>query len=319
MDKLRAAFTSLVAGIAVTLLKIVAWSQSFSVAVLADAVHSAVDLLAVTITYIAVKASLKPPDREHPYGHHKAETLGGIGGSLAVMASGAFISYEAVMKLIHWEPFAPTALGIAIVALAIIIDFNRVLVLRRFRGVSRALEADALHFSTDLASSSAILAVLIFGAFSAVYAPNLLMQWGPLIDASIAFAITIYFVKLSMELLRASVVELLDYAPPDIVERTKAKAGSVAGVQSVRAVKVRKSGSVYHADVTITVDENLTVKEAHEIADKVEKTLREVLGGEVTVHVEPHKPTAKPVEKTPPSSASRSPPEPSEPPSRSPQ
>lgn len=182
MDKLRAAFTSLVAGIAVTLLKIVAWSQSFSVAVLADAVHSAVDLLAVTITYLAVKASLKPPD-----------------------------------------------------------------------------------------------------------------------------------------LLRASVVELLDYAPPDIVERTKAKAGSVAGVQSVRAVKVRKSGSVYHADVTITVDENLTVKEAHEIADKVEKTLREVLGGEVTVHVEPHKPTAKPVEKTPPSSASRSPPEPSEPPSRSPQ
>jgi len=316
MDKLRAALTSLLAGIAVTALKLLAWTQSFSVAVLADAVHSAVDLLAVTITYLAVKTSLKPPDLEHPYGHHKAEALGGLGGSLAVLASAAFIAYETVMKIIHWEPYTPTFTSAAVLATAILIDFNRVVILRRFKGVSKALEADALHFATDLASSSAILTVLILGAIMSARAPEAFAKWGPAIDTALAAAITIYFIKLSLTLLKSSVLELLDYAPPDVVEKTKRKAQAVAGVHSVKSVRVRKSGGIYHAELTITVDENLTVREAHEIADEVEKSLRRELGGDVTVHVEPHK--TRP-ESAPPSVASQSPQEPSEPPSQSPQ
>ena len=293
MDKLRAALTSLLAGLAVATLKLLAWTQSFSVAVLADAVHSAVDLLAVTITYFAVKASLKPPDEEHPYGHHKAEALGGVGGSLAVLASAVFIAYEVAMKVAHWEPYAPTLIGIAIMAVAILIDFNRVVVLRRFKGVSRALEADALHFATDLASSSAILAMLVVGAVGSMYSPEAFMRWGPALDVALAAAITVYFMRLSLNLLRSSVLELLDYAPPDIVEKTRRRAQAVAGVRSVKAVKVRKSGGIYHAEVTITVDENLTVGEAHEIADKVEKSVKEELGGDVSVHVEPCKTSQK--------------------------
>jgi cation diffusion facilitator family transporter len=287
MDKLRAAFTSLLAGFAVTALKLLAWTESLSVAVLADAVHSATDLLAVTITYLAVRTSLKPPDQEHPYGHHKAEALGGVGGSLAVLASAIFIAYEAAMKVAHWEPYTPTLVGIVAMAVAILIDLNRVLVLRRFRGVSRALEADALHFATDLASSSAILIALVVGALGLTYAPETFRRWGPALDVALAAAITAYFVKLSLELLKSSVMELLDYAPPDVVERARRKAQSVAGVHSVKSVKVRKSGGIYHAELTITVDENLTVREAHEIADKVEKIIKEELGGDVSVHVEP--------------------------------
>lgn len=298
MDKLRVALVSLLAGVAVTTLKITAWAQSFSVAVLADAVHSAVDLLALTVTYLAIRASLKPPDLEHPYGHHKAETLGGIGGSLAVMASATFIAYEAVSKLLRWETYLPTLASILAIVAAVAIDFNRVRVLRRFRGVSRALEADALHFSTELASSAAILAVLAMGAWASAYYPELFAQWGPAVDVAIATVITIYFVKLSLALLKTSVVELLDYAPPDVVARAKAKAESVNGVKSVKSIKVRKSGSIYHAEVTITVDENLTVKEAHEIADGVEKTLKQELGGEVTVHVEPHQHAERKSQKT---------------------
>lgn len=298
MDKLRVALVSLLAGVAVTILKVAAWAQSFSVAVLADAVHSAVDLLAVTVTYLAIRASLKPPDPEHPYGHHKAETLGGIGGSLAVMASATLIAYEAVSKLLRWETYMPTLASILTVAAAVAIDLNRVRVLQRFKGVSRALEADALHFSTDLASSAAILAVLAMGAWASAYYPELFAQWGPAVDVAIATVITIYFVKLSLALLKTSVVELLDYAPPDVVARAKAKAGGVNGVKSVKSIKVRKSGSIYHAEVTITVDENLTVKEAHEIADGVEKTLKQELGGEVTVHVEPHQPAERKSQKT---------------------
>ncbi|ABL87308.1 cation diffusion facilitator family transporter [Pyrobaculum islandicum DSM 4184] len=316
MDKLKAALTSLIAGIAVTALKITAWLQSFSVAVLADAVHSAVDLLAVAITYLAVKTSVKPPDEEHPYGHYKAETLGGIGGSLAVMASATFIAYEAFTRLVRWEPYTPSLAGVVTMAIAIAVDFNRVVVLRKFRGVSRALEADALHFSTDLASSSAILALLIFGVISEKYAPEVFTRWSPAIDIALATAITIYFIKLSLALLKSSIIELLDYAPPDVVIKTRQLVQRVAGVQAVKTVKVRKAGGVYHADVTIAVDENLTVKEAHEIADQVEKTLKEELGGDIAVHVEPHKPSQRPEET--PSAASRSPQEPSGPPSRSP-
>ncbi|MEZ0320070.1 MAG: cation diffusion facilitator family transporter [Pyrobaculum sp.] len=289
MDKLRAASTSLLAGVLVTSLKLLAWLYSRSVAVLADALHSAVDLVAVTITYLAVKTSLKPPDREHPYGHHKAEALGGIGGSLAVMASAAVIAYEAVGKLVKSEAYEPTPLSIAIIAVAIAVDFNRVLVLRRFRGVSRALEADALHFSTDLASSAAILLLLGAGAAVAAYSPQAFRQWGPYVDVAAAAAITAYFIKLSFALLKTSVVELLDYAPPEVVEKARRVARSVTGVEDVRGVKVRKAGSIYHAEVTIAVDEDLTVREAHEIADEVESALRKELGGDVTVHVEPCK------------------------------
>lgn len=299
MDKLRAALTSLLAGLAVTTLKLLAWTQSSSVAVLADAVHSAVDLLAVTITYFAVKASLKPPDEEHPYGHHKAEALGGVGGSLAVLASAAFIAYEAAMKMIHWEPYTPTLIGIAIMAAAIFIDLNRVVVLRRFKGVSRALEADAIHFASDLASSSAILVMLVAGAAASMYAPEAFVRWGPALDVALAAAITVYFVRLSLNLLKSSVSELLDYAPPDVVEKTRRRAQEIPGVRTVKAVKVRKSGSIYHAEVTITVDENLTIREAHEIADKVEKSIKEELGGDVSVHVEPCVTTQKPPESHP--------------------
>ncbi|MEM1598595.1 MAG: cation diffusion facilitator family transporter [Pyrobaculum sp.] len=289
MDKLRAALTSLLAGVLVTSLKLLAWLYSWSVAVLADALHSAVDLVAVAITYLAVRASLKPPDREHPYGHHKAETLGGIGGSLAVMASAALVAYEAVGKLLRSEAYEPNLVSILVVAVAIAVDFNRVLVLRRFKGVSRALEADALHFSTDLASSAAILLLLGAGAAVAAHDPSVFHQWGPYVDAAAAAAITAYFLKLSLALLKTSVVELLDYAPPEVVEKARNTARSITGVEAVRGVKVRKSGSIYHAEVTIAVDENLTVKEAHEIADKVETALRRELGGDVTVHVEPCK------------------------------
>jgi cation diffusion facilitator family transporter len=303
MDKLRAAFTSLLAGLAVTTLKLWAWTQSLSVAVLADAVHSAVDLLAVTITYLAVRASLKPPDQEHPYGHHKAEALGGVGGSLAVLASAVFVAYEAAMKVAHWEPYTPTLVGIVVMAVAIFIDFNRVLVLRRFRGISKALEADALHFATDLASSSAILAALVAGALGLIYAPETFKRWGPALDVTLAAAITVYFVKLSLKLLKSSVIELLDYAPPHVVEETKKKAQSVSGVQAVKSVKVRKSGGIYHAELTITVDENLTVREAHEIADRVEKIIKEELGGDVSVHVEPSKTSQKTSDTPPPSTS----------------
>ncbi|MFN3803896.1 MAG: cation diffusion facilitator family transporter [Pyrobaculum sp.] len=287
MDKLRAAFISLLAGILVAVLKTLAWTQSLSVAVLADALHSAVDLLAVAITYIAVRVSLKPPDLEHPYGHHKAETLGGVGGSLAVIASVFFVAYEAVKKAISWEPYVPTPLSMAILASAILIDYNRVTVLRRFRGVSRALEADALHFATDLASTSALLTFLVFGYVAMEYMPQLFTQWGPLVDIMLAAVIATYFVTLSLRLLRTTVMELMDYAPPEVAKRALSKVSQIGGVDSVKSIKIRKAGSIYHAEVVIAIDENLTVREAHEIADRVEDVLKRELGGEVTVHVEP--------------------------------
>ncbi len=286
-EKLRVALFSLLAGMAVATLKTLAWVESSSVAVLADALHSTVDILAVFLTYLAIRAAMKPPDVEHPYGHHKAETLGGIGGSLAVMASVIFIMYEAVRKVVHWEFYTPTLASLVMLTIAVAIDANRVMVLRRYRGLSRALEADSLHFTSDLVSSTVVLSLLIFGALAAFHAPALFMQWGPVVDVIAASSIAVYFSYLSLRLLKTSVVELLDFAPPEVVQRAFAKASEIEGVTSVKSVKLRKSGGIYHAEVVITTEGDLSLREAHQIADRVEEALRKELRGEVTVHVEP--------------------------------
>jgi len=287
MDKIRAALTSFLASVAVSISKSIAWLLTFSLAVLTDVIHSAADAISVFLTYLAVKYSMKPPDLEHPYGHNKAETLGGLGGSIAVLLSIAIVVYEGFHKLANWEPYTPNLVAIGILAGAIAIDANRVAMLKKFAGASRALEADALHFSADLAFSSSILAMLIFGYVASLYDPRLFSVLGPLVDVGFAMAISIFFARLGLKLVKMNIAELLDYSPPDVVSHVRERARSVEGVEKVKNVKVRKAGNIYHAEITVEVPSNYTIEEAHRVADEIERSIKEVLKGEVVVHVEP--------------------------------
>lgn len=269
-------------------LKFAAFSQSLSAAVLADAVHTAVDITAVATAYLVVKASLKPPDAEHPYGHQRADAVGGIISSMVMLLSAAIIAYEALHKLVLWEPYAPSLISAALLGTAVAIDVSRAASMSRQKGRSITLRASAAHFVTDAAISLSALAVLLSGIVASAHSAGFLTRWGPAIDAGTALAAACYLALRCAALLRVSVTELLDYMPREIADRACRIAREIPGVRLVKSVRVRKSGSIYHADVVIAVDGHMSVSEAHEIADRVEKALRRELMGDVSVHVEPY-------------------------------
>lgn len=286
MDELRAASTSVGATGAVMALYVAVWLLTGSLAALAELAHTLVDAVAVATTFLAVRASLKPPDAEHPYGHQKADTLGGFIGSIVVLIAASLIAYEAVERVISWTAFNPDPFAAGAVAAAVLIDVNRVRMLRKFRR-SRALSADALHFTTDIFASLGVLMNFVAGLYLIESSPALFKAAGPLMDVVAAAAITAVFTTLSFKLLRASAIELLDYAPPEVVEDVRRLAGEVPGVAAVKDVKVRKAGRVYHGELTIRVPGGISIEEAHEIADAVEERVKAELGGVVVVHVEP--------------------------------
>lgn len=286
MDELYAAKSSIVATVSVMLLYLFTWILTSSVAALSELAHTFVDAVGVTTTYFAVRASKKPPDLDHPYGHYKADTLGGLLGSVVVLIAAALVAYEGVEKLVKWEAYVPDVFAIFAVVAAIAIDVSRVRMLKRFPN-SKALSADALHFSTDIFASSGVLALFALGAALDRLAPSLFTLLAPAMDVGIAAAIAAVFATLSLKLLRSAALELLDYSPPRLREEVKALANSVEGVVAVRDVKLRKAGPVYHGEAIIEVRRGISVEEAHEIADEVERRLKSKLGGYVVVHVEP--------------------------------
>jgi cation diffusion facilitator family transporter len=286
VDELRAAETSIAATAAVMALYLSIWLATASVAALSELAHTLVDAVGVTATYFAVKTSRKPPDLEHPYGHYKADTLGGLLGSLVVLMAAALVGYEGVEKLIRWEPYEPDLFALAAVAVAMAIDASRVRILRRFPH-SKALSADSLHFSTDIFASAGVLALFAAGLALERATPGLFAELAPALDVAVAAAIAAVFTTLSLRLLRAAALELLDYSPPQLREEARALAAGVNGVVAVKDVRLRKAGSIYHGEATIEVRRGLSVEEAHKIADAVEERLKRRLGGYVVVHVEP--------------------------------
>lgn len=286
MDELGAARASIAATGIVILIYSAVWITTGSVAALSELAHVLVDVVGVATSYLAVRASLKPPDLEHPYGHQKADALGGLLGSIVVLVAAGLVAYEAVERLLAWETYTPDLGATAAVAGAIVVDVSRVRVLRRFKH-SRALSADALHFATDAVASSAVLALFVAGLALEQWSAGLFREIGPLIDVAVAAGITAVFVRLSLRSARGAALELLDYSPPQLRDEAARLAKGVEGVVGVGDVKLRKAGPVYHGEVVIKVKRDITIEEAHKIADRVERRLERKFGGRFTVHVEP--------------------------------
>ena len=159
-EKSRAAMFSLLAALALTSVKLAVGLYTNSLGVLSEALHSGLDLLAAVLTLIAVKISSKPADSRHPYGHGKAENLSALAQTLLLFGTCAWVVYEGVHRLASGgSPVVPSLWGVGVMAFSIAVDINRVRVLRRVAKTfnSQALEADALHFSTDILSSAVVL------------------------------------------------------------------------------------------------------------------------------------------------------------------
>lgn len=275
----RIALVSLGWAIVVAATKLVVALTTGSVALLGDGIHSAIDAGAVAVTLAAVRWSSKPADREHPYGHGRAENLAAAGEAVLMIIVAGFVAVEAVRRLRAGTIIEPHAYALAVVGGAIVVDATRAVVLRRAarRYDSPALEADALNFTGDIAESGAVL--LGLAAARLGYPAG-----DPIAALVVAAAIAIMAARVG----RAAGQVLMDRHPEGLAGRAAAAAGGVEGVVGVEDVRVRRSGPDVHAEVTVSVSRTSSVEQSHDITEAVEAAVASAVpGATTTVHVEP--------------------------------
>lgn len=295
-EKSLAALSSVGAAVFLTGLKIVVGLLSGSLGILAEAAHSGLDLAAAVVTLIAVRAASKPPDRGHAYGHGKVENLSAMIETLLLLATCTWIIVKSIQRLLSGNVDVDASIWtFAVMAVSIIVDYSRSRMLYRVAAKhrSQALEADALHFSTDIWSS----AVVILG-LGGVRAAQAYPALGFLKEADAVAALVVagIVVFVSAQLGMRTIQGLLDASPVGAAEKIKARVEALDGVFDCHAVRVRHSGPHYFVDLHVTMDGNLPLHTAHDLTERVEQVVNEMLpGADVTVHPEP-RPVPPPAE-----------------------
>ena len=291
-EKQSAALNSVSAAVFLTALKIVIGFWSGSIGILAEAAHSGLDFIAALVTYVAVRAAVKPPDAEHPYGHGKIENLSALVEAGLLLLTCGWIIFEAVGRLAHSGTHVEASIwAFGVMGVSIVVDVTRSRMLKRvaLKHRSQALEADALHFSTDI-WSSAVVIVGLLGVKLASSFPSL----GFLVkaDAVAAIIVAAIVVVVSLQLGVRTVQVLLDAAPLGMAERLKTAVEQMEFVHNCHAVRIRHSGPHYFVDLHVLLDGSQTLQQAHELTDRIEQTVHSILpGADVTVHPEPLEPS----------------------------
>jgi cation diffusion facilitator family transporter len=285
-EKHWVALSSVLAAIFLTGMKLVVGLMTGSLGILSEAAHSGLDLAAAAVTLFAVRISGRPADREHTYGHGKVENLSALFETVLLLVTCVWIIYEAVQRLFFKEVRVEASLwAFVVMGVSIVIDFSRSRALARVakKYQSQALEADALHFSTDIWSSS----VVIGGLLLVRGADWLGLPWLAKADALAAMGVAGIVVYVSAQLGGRTIAALLDAVPASVRDQV-VRAVKVKGVLGVTRVRVRRSGPEAFADVTLTVSRDVSFEQAHAIAADAEAAVREVLpAADVVVHVDP--------------------------------
>jgi cation diffusion facilitator family transporter len=287
-EKRAAALSSVVAAIGLTSFKIIIGLLTNSLGILAEAAHSALDLVAALMTFFAIRISDKPADREHHFGHGKVENLSALFETVLLLATSAWIINEAIKRLFFKSAQVEASVwSFVVMGTSIVIDYTRSRILYRAakKYNSQALEADALHFSTDIWSSSVVILGLI-GVTIARFVPGL--HWMSEADAIAASIVALIVIYISGELGYRTIQALLDTAPRGMTEQIISKVEKMKGVNDCHAVRIRPSGARWFVDLHVTMDGNTTLNESHAITEKIEREVQKILPqSDVTVHVEP--------------------------------
>jgi cation diffusion facilitator family transporter len=271
---------SIAAAVALVAIKLTAGALTGSLGLLAEALHSATDLVAAILTFIAIRVGQRPPDRRHPWGHGRAEHLAALGESILLLGATTYIAIEAIQRLMSGHSgveVEPWLLGVA--ALVILIDLSRVLVSHRAAREhgSPALASNALHFASDLAGSLAVFAGLAL--------VRLGFESGDSIAALVVAAIVAVG---AWHLLWDNAQVLMDVAP-EAAERAATRAVNDLDLPlTLRRLRIRRSAGSYLADIVIGVSATDHISQGHALADAVEDAVERALpGSDVVVHVEP--------------------------------
>jgi cation diffusion facilitator family transporter len=280
------ALSSVLAAVFLTGIKLVVGLATGSLGILSEAAHSLLDLVAAVATLVAVRVSGHPADNSHNYGHGKVENLSALFETILLLATCVWIIYEAIQRLFFREVLVETSIwSFIVMGTSIIIDYSRSRALMHAakKYDSQALEADALHFSTDIWSSS----VVIIGLGVVAFARWQGILWLEKADALAALGVAGIVVYVSMQLGWRTIVGLLDGVPVGLREDV-VRAAQVPGVVEVKRARVRRSGPESFADIVLTVAPNTPLEKAHEISNQAQQAVQNVLPrADVIVQVDP--------------------------------
>jgi cation diffusion facilitator family transporter len=279
-EKMRVAGISVFAAIFLTGFKLVIGLLTGSLGILSEALHSGLDLVAAVITYFSVRISDRPADKKHHFGHGKIENFSALLETLLLVITCIWIIYEAINRLVsgnvHLEV---TFWSYFVVISSILVDVTRSRALykvaRKYN--SQALEADALHFSTDIWSSAVVLVGLIcanFGLFA--------------VDSLAALGVALIVLSVSYRLGKKAINVLLDRSPVTLSDEISSMIQLIPEVSHFHDLKVRVAGADTFVNVTIHIDPALNMTEAHAVSHKVEAIICQRIDRcEVHIHYEP--------------------------------
>ena len=279
-EKKRVALISVFAAIFLTGFKLVIGTLTGSLGILSEALHSGLDLVAAVITYFSVRISDKPADKEHNYGHGKIENLSALIETILLVITCVWIIYEAVSRLASGKTHIEVTIWSYIVVISsILIDITRSRALYKVakKYNSQALEADALHFSTDIWSSAVVLIGLICANFGLFFADSV---------AALFVALIVLFI--SYKLGKRAIEVLLDKAPQDTIEKVEKVLKTYNEVMLYHSLKIRTAGADTFIKFNIHLNPTSILKDVHGLCDRIEKDLNaEIPRSEVYIHAEP--------------------------------
>jgi cation diffusion facilitator family transporter len=282
-SKSRAAALSIASNSSLILLKVVAGTITGSVALLTEAMHSAIDLIASIVAFISVRKADEPADAEHPYGHEKIENLAAMIEGILILVGSGVIAFEAIRHLVVGSDVSHIGFGIAVVAVSIVVNFfvSSRLDRRARETDSAALEADATHLRTDMATS---LGVLVGLALVSATGAN----W---LDPAVALLLAAAIVREGFKILNRSSRVLVDEAlPADELEAISAevRAFGPQGVAGFHKLRARRAGARRYVDLHVQFVAGTTLEQAHETAHRLQDAIAtRVPGADVLIHLEP--------------------------------
>ncbi len=277
----RVALLSVIAAALLAVLKLVTGLITGSLGMLAEAAHSGTDLAAAILTLLALRVAVRPADREHAYGHGKAEHLAALAEGAFLIVVSAVIAGQAIARLsgnVAHDVDAPWW-SFAVVAVVLAVDLSRAMISARAarRHGSPALAANAVHFASDFAGTLAVLAGLLLARAGT-----------PEGDAVAALAVAVLVVAAALRLMRENVQVLMDREPPGATEAVRVAVAAAEPRAELRRVRTREAAGKAFIDVVLAISPDAALAQGHAVADNAERAIRAALpGSDVTVHMEP--------------------------------
>ncbi len=275
----RAAAISFAAALLLTVMKLVIGLLSNSLGIMSEGLHSGLDMVAAGVTFLAVRSASQKPDVDHQFGHGKMENFAALVETILLWATAIWIFYEATRRIQLMDWAIPSLIGIVVMVISIVVNYwqSRLLYKTAHEHGSQALEADALHFRTDMLSSVVVLFGIVFVWFGV-----------PIADSLSAIGVSIIIIIVSLQLGKRAFDVLTDSAPQGLRDEIDEICSNIPGVLECRRSRVRMAGPEMFIDVIVTLEDDVILSDAHYIATEIEKSLEDLAPEvDVIVHMEP--------------------------------